>query len=363
MNGVLGMAELLLAGDDLAASHRRRIEVIKRSGHTVLTMLESMLDLARLDVCEADAEASSFDFRQLVRKVIGEIERKEAGRAQQFQLVDSSEQYRLHLGNVARIQKLLAHFLEIARGHSAEEPVTIATSTDFTRSGNPQLRLEAEIVCPPNDALGQRFSSSLQAPSITSSKVDEAVVTLILCRKLAAMLGGEIGLERHAEGRSTLWLTIHAHTHQEDYPRSPARNPSERLASSAEMPRTPPRILEVLVAEDDLDMAMLIQDLLEEAGHRATMVHDGTSVLQLLDQKHFDVVLLDGRMPDMSGLETAERIRQLPKIGADIPIIALTGEVLAGDRERYLSAGMDAYVPKPVNYHTLISTIHQCCNH
>jgi hypothetical protein len=109
-------------------------------------------------------------------------------------------------------------------------------------------------------------------------------------------------------------------------------------------------------------MAMLIKDLVEEGGHRATVVHDGASVLQLLDHEPFDVVVLDGRMPDMSGLETARRIRQLPQKRAEIPIIALTGEVLAGDRERYLAAGMNAYVPKPVDYNTLIDTIDRCCS-
>lgn len=107
-------------------------------------------------------------------------------------------------------------------------------------------------------------------------------------------------------------------------------------------------------------MAMIIEELLDEAGYHPTIAHNGATVLRILDEQPVDLVLMDGRMPDMSGFETTECIRNLPDDRAKVPIIALTAEALVGDRERYLSAGMDDYVTKPVNYESLIAAIERC---
>ena len=117
---------------------------------------------------------------------------------------------------------------------------------------------------------------------------------------------------------------------------------------------------DILVAEDEPDMAFLIEDMLEEAGHRVTIASNGASVLKLLEEKTFDMIFMDGRMPDMSGFETTAKIRKLPNDRAKIPIVALTAEAMTGDRERFLSAGMDDYISKPVDYEELIKTIARC---
>lgn len=199
MNGILGMAELLLAGDDLEERHKRRVETIRRSGTTLLAMLESLFDLARSD-------------------------------------------------------------------------------TDGLQSD--------------------------QAPHAKDS-ASEA------CAK-----------PRPTADQEPIW--------------------------------------DILVVEDNADMALLVEDFIEEAGHRSTVARDGASALKLLDEQHFDIVLMDGHMPDMSGFEATKRIRDLPDQRAAISIVALTGEALVGDRERYLSAGMDDYLAKPVSYEMLIAAIDRC---
>ncbi|MGI9434813.1 MAG: response regulator, partial [Geminicoccaceae bacterium] len=111
----------------------------------------------------------------------------------------------------------------------------------------------------------------------------------------------------------------------------------------------------------DKDMALLIEDFLLEADHRVTIAADGAAALDALTAGRFDLVLMDGRLSDMSGIEVTARIRRLAGDGAGIPIVALTGEALDGDRERYLAAGMDGYITKPIDYDRLISTIETCC--
>lgn len=203
MNGILGMAELLLAGDDLEERHKRRVETIRRSGTTLLSMLDSLFDLARSD--------------------------------------------------------------------------TDGLQSDPT----PHAKDSASEAC-----------AKPQPTTDQDHKADQ------------------------------IW--------------------------------------DILVVEDNADMALLVEDFIEEAGHRSTVARDGASALKLLDEQHFDIVLMDGHMPDMSGFEATKRIRDLPDQRAAISIVALTGEALVGDRERYLSAGMDDYLAKPVSYEMLIAAIDRC---
>ncbi len=140
-----------------------------------------------------------------------------------------------------------------------------------------------------------------------------------------------------------------------------ARPPPSDASPALEHSEETSTVWDILVAEDDPDMALLIEDLIEEAGHRPTVASDGGSALRMLDERPFDLVLMDGRMPDMTGFETAERIRRLPDERARIPIVALTGEALDGDRERFLAAGMDDYIAKPIDYDILVTTIDRCC--
>ena len=115
--------------------------------------------------------------------------------------------------------------------------------------------------------------------------------------------------------------------------------------------------LNVLVAEDNAVNQKLIERLLGKKGHTVTVVQNGREALEMVQQRAFDVVLMDCQMPEMDGLEATARIRQAEKGGNHLPIIALTAHAMQGDRERCLAAGMDAYVSKPVKWEELLSAM------
>ncbi len=118
------------------------------------------------------------------------------------------------------------------------------------------------------------------------------------------------------------------------------------------------RSLSFLVAEDNAVNQRLIARLLEKRGHNAVLVQNGLEVLEALDKQTFDIVLMDGQMPEMDGFEATRQIRQKEKAsGAHLPIIALTAHAMQGDKERCLDAGMDGYVSKPLKVEELFSVI------
>ena len=114
----------------------------------------------------------------------------------------------------------------------------------------------------------------------------------------------------------------------------------------------------ILLAEANRVSQRLTVALLQKKGYAVTVAENGKQVLQILAMERFDLILMDGQMPEMDGLETTCRIREQEKeTGAHIPIIAMTAHALNSDRERFLEAGMDGYLTKPIRPEELFATI------
>jgi CheY-like chemotaxis protein len=124
-------------------------------------------------------------------------------------------------------------------------------------------------------------------------------------------------------------------------------------------PVTPPRALNILLAEDNAINARLAVRLLEKLGHRVRHVSDGQQALEAVAATSYDAVLMDMQMPRLDGLEATRRIRaQEAKTGGHLPIIALTANAMKGDDEQCLAAGMDGYLTKPIDVERLKETLH-----
>ena len=169
------------------------------------------------------------------------------------------------------------------------------------------------------------------------------------------MMHGKIWLESEEGAGSTFHFTarfgLGAESEQENQDEksgNPIRPGEQPLA----------RALTILLAEDNAINQRLAVTLLEKAGHLVKVAQNGREALELLQQAHFDLVLMDMQMPEMDGIEATQRIRaREQQIGGHMPIIAMTANAMEGDRELCLNAGMDAYVPKPIQPRVLFATI------
>jgi CheY-like chemotaxis protein len=118
--------------------------------------------------------------------------------------------------------------------------------------------------------------------------------------------------------------------------------------------------LRILLTEDNIVNQRVALRILEKAGHQVTVAENGRVALKLLDEKPFDLILMDVQMPEMDGFKATALIRALEKhTGRHIPIIAMTAHAMAGDRERCLAAGMDSYISKPVTASALLELVTQ----
>ncbi|MGI9510771.1 MAG: response regulator, partial [Geminicoccaceae bacterium] len=300
---------------------------------------------------------SPFDLRNLLISLENQSRSKSWGKAIAFDISDNLGNHHHVKGDASRISKLLSSFLDSTAKFAANGTIQLVASAEPSPSGRCRFRLEAESSSIDADAIETSLAPLALNRSLSLDEVANADLGLAVCKKLSQMFDGDIGIDRLSNGRIIFRLDINLLLDEHNSGSACHSSPPV----SAEQQNETKLIKNILVAEDNPDMAILIEDLLDEAGYQSTVAPDGASVLRILDEQQFDVVLMDGRMPDMSGFETTDRIRQLPDERADLPIIALTAEALAGDRERYLAGGMDGYVPKPINYETLVETIEDCC--
>ncbi|MDH3660346.1 MAG: response regulator [Alphaproteobacteria bacterium] len=357
LNGVLGMAELLLVADELSERNRRRAEIIKRSGQDLLAMLEQIIDFSKIEAEKPALKASPFDLRGLLREVETLFLSKNPNHTAKFDVADGLDRHHRVIGDAPYLKKLLASFVNSTMKLGAGAIIRVTVTTRTATAGKVRIRFETEDVSMDADAIERVLGLLEPGDGLPSEGLSEASFGLIICKQLAALQGAQLGLDHLSGAGPVFWLDIELET----WVRNAADLDLPCAPAARETLNAKKAVRDILVAEDNPDMALLIEDFLEEAGYRAIVVSDGASVLKALGEQHVDVVLMDGRMPDMTGFEATERIRQLPDERADVPIIALTADALAGDREKYLSAGMDDYVAKPIDYDILLATIERCC--
>jgi CheY-like chemotaxis protein/HPt (histidine-containing phosphotransfer) domain-containing protein len=195
------------------------------------------------------------------------------------------------------------------------------------------------------------FQSFLQADDSITRKYGGTGLGLAICQLLVGLMGGELSLESREGKGSTFTFTTELKVGD------PAAVERERLEAETPPPETAP--MTVLLADDNPLNRELATTLLSEQGHRVLAVKNGIEALNALREAPFDLVLMDVQMPIMDGVSATRAIRD-PNSGAldpNVPIIALTAHALKGDRERFLDAGMDDYIAKPIKMRDFYNTI------
>ena len=192
--------------------------------------------------------------------------------------------------------------------------------------------------------LFRRFS---QADASTTRRFGGTGLGLAISREIVELMGGRIDVTSEIGKGSRFFFEI---------PMRPADAPTVTTEAEAAQERGL-RPLRVLVAEDNAINQALIRAVLTCAGHRFDIASDGAEAIEMAANGVYDVVLMDHQMPGIDGLTATRRIRALPGAAGKVPIIAMTANAMAGDREKYLGGGMNDYVSKPIDPALLFETI------
>ena len=349
LNGVLGMAQALTT-DRLTRIQKERVSVIRRSSESLLTVLNDLLDLAKIEAGALEAEVVEFDLQDLVRGVVAAHQPLAAKKALSFELEVAEEVRGRYLGDSARIRRILYSLSDNA--------------VKFTETGGVTLRVERDaehvIFCVTDtgigiadDDLAHLFEGFFQADSTLTRRYGGTGIGLAICGELAALMDGVIeASSKLGEGSAfTLMLPLK--------PVEVLVEPAVAEAHSAEI--EPAAELRVLAAEDNATNQLVLKTLLAAASIEPTIVVNGREALAAWEGQTWDIVLMDIQMPEMNGIETTRAIRQreLETGRPRTPIVAVTANAMTHQVVEYEAAGMDGVVAKPVNMANLFNVMEQ----
>jgi two-component system, sensor histidine kinase len=354
LNGILGMVELL-QDTDLSAEQRRSLDLISMSGETLLSTINDLLDLSKIEASQLELEDIPFDLHQLVNATA----RLFAGKASAvgIELVsDVGPDVPQHVrGDPHRLRQVLSNLIGNAVKFTSEGRIVVTVRAAETKNGSARLRFSVRdtgIGIAP-EHVERIFEPFRQVDAAITRQYGGTGLGLSIARRLVALMGGTLEVESAPGKGSDFHFTVALGV----TPQPEARAASPRRSGIVRLPLEESRkSCRVLVAEDNPVNQEVAAGMLRKRGHDVTVVSDGRAAVEAVRSRGpFDVILMDVQMPEMDGLEAARLIRQTHP--EKPPIVAVTANSANAERERCIAAGMSAYLSKPFKPHELFAMV------
>jgi signal transduction histidine kinase/DNA-binding response OmpR family regulator len=348
MNGVLGMTELLL-GTPLSVKQRDYVQTIHSAGNELLTLINEILDISKLESGQIELDDVQFDLNALIEDCMSIFRAK--AEQQNVELISFIQPQvpRVISGDPTRLRQTLLSLLENALKKTDEGEILIVVALD-ERSAKPRLRIAVQDSGVPMEAEERDalMHAELHSKHFLSATSLGGNLGLVIARQLIRLMQGEFGIKTGANQGSTLWLTL---------PLDPDR--LEHPTSDLDGPLQGARVL--VVDDNDTCRKVLVQQC-SAWGLNVSAVPSGKEALALLRTKahlrdYFDVVLLDQNMPGMTGMQLAAKIKEDPSLNHDILLIMLTGISNAPSKIIARNSGIKRILAKPVAGYTLKTTL------
>jgi signal transduction histidine kinase/ActR/RegA family two-component response regulator len=354
LNGVLGMAQVLEA-DDLSPEQRERVAVILESGKALMALLNDVLDFSKVEAGKLEIAPIPGDFLHTVRRTSQLFEAQAKEKGVELVLRHAADFPQRLSYDPVRVRQCISNLLSNAIKFTANGRVEIAISSKPFAGRVHEVRVAVTDtgIGMTREVQAQLFSAFTQADSATNRQFGGTGLGLAISRKLARLMGGDIRVESEKGVGSTFHLTMRAVEVEQDAAAQTVK-PSERATSSSGL-----RGRRLLLTDDNAINRQVIKLFLAPLGFEIREAANGQEALDLLAAEHFDIVLLDVHMPVMDGKVAIHKIRNSGQAWNEIPVIALTADAMAGDREKFLALGMTDYVSKPVDQRELIAKLHQ----
>lgn len=359
MNGILGMTEFLLQ-TPLSPEQLEYAEAIRGSADSLLRIVNDILDLSKIEAGRLELEQQPFDLVAMLRDVATEFALQ--ARAKGLEFVAQLPQGPLEvLGDRVRLRQIANNFLSNALKFTERGSIELRLETKRQTSLSVEIKLSVKDTGIGIGVAQQKrlFHSFVQADDSMSRKHGGTGLGLAISRQLAELMGGEIGVESTLGKGSAFWVALTLH-------RAPATHALASLAAATapaepEPPSAPVRARkpQILLAEDNPVNQKITQRLLEKCGFDVQIAANGKEAVEAVQNRPYDLILMDCQMPVMDGYEATHVIRKIEGAARRTPIVALTAHAMVGDREKCLEAGMDDYLSKPVNLAKLQQTVTQ----
>lgn len=360
MNGIQGMAELLLQ-TSLDAEQHNYVRIVEESCRSFIGMLNSLLDLAKIEAGQLCLESIPFtlrDFLETFSEPMGILAREKGIRLVSH--VDARVPDSL-CGDSDKLRRILTNL--------------VGNALKFTRKG--EIRLDVSLLVQDEEGVLLYFSVKDTGMGISKEKIpllfqpfsqaDASIsrthggtgLGLAISRELAEKMGGKMGVESQEHQGSTFWFTVRMKLSESSREKGDEKPPERPSLSPASLLTAAQKEARVLVVEDNLTNQHVALGFLGKLGLGADVAENGEDALALLGEKNYDLILMDVQMPRMDGLEASRRIRkgEAGERHGGIPIIAMTANAMRDDEKLCFRAGMNAYLAKPLSGQDLAETL------
>ncbi len=352
MTGVLGMIDLALS-TPLSAEQAEYLGMAKSSADSLLSLLNDILDLSKIEAQKLDLTPVAFSIRECIRGAVRMFEVPAKAKGLELTTRIEPDVADAAIGDPLRLRQVLVNLVGNALKFTERGSVSVKARLENRSAGELILHLEVSDtgIGIPAEMRQLIFHPFRQADGSPTRRYSGTGLGLTISARLVELMGGQIGVESEVGKGSTFFFSVRL---------APARAQANvsvevhALASALNPQRGCPRSLRILLAEDNVVNQKLASELLKRDGHTIVVVGDGHQAVAAVRNQPFDLALMDVQMPSMDGLEATAEIRAAEKdTGKHLPIVAMTAGAMQGDQEKCLEAGMDDYLTKPIDIASL----------
>ncbi len=345
MNGVLGMVQLL-EDTPLTPEQQDLLRTLKNSAHYLLGLLNDILDLSKIEAGKMTLERIPVNLHELAQEAVALFggRASEKGLVLETRIEPNAPEW--VLGDPVRLRQIVANFISNAIKFTHEGSVTLILLPSPTYPQGVWMGVQDTGIGIPEEKQTSLFEAFTQADSSTTRKYGGTGLGLTICKRLAEMMGGRIGVESE-EGVGSLFYV--------DLP-LPATQPPQTQSDSTQ-PESLPEAFpgrRILLVEDNEVNRKVATRLLSKLQLEVDIAVNGLEAVEKATDNNYDLILMDCQMPEMDGYEATRVLRER---GVQTPIIALTANALEGDREKCLACGMNDYLSKPIQADKLRATL------
>jgi CheY-like chemotaxis protein len=344
-----------MARENLTPAQRGQLDVVRESGQSLLALLGDILDISKIEAGRMQIDNHEFDLPLAVHAACASFAALAGQKDVAFRVEIDDAAAGVWCGDSVRLRQVLANLVSNAVKFTAYGEVVVSVARE---PGGVRFSVRDTGIGIPADKTGDLFEKFIQVDASTTRRYGGTGLGLAISHELSAMMGGRLGVESVEGLGSTFSVLLPL-----EWRAPPLAVAAPALALEARTARTGPRP-RILAAEDNLTNQLILRAMLEPFAVDLTIVGDGAQAVDAFFEGDFGLILMDVQMPVMNGVEATTTIRRLEgeRELRPTPILALSANVMSHQVEQYLAAGMNGFVPKPIEIAHLLDAIDAALN-